>query len=303
MIPRVLYYVFGLTPDFGGKPFGMLHYACVMSALSHIRPERCVIAYAHEPDTPWWHRLKPRIEARPITAPESVFGIPVAHYAHRADVWRMQTLVEHGGIYLDADVLVTRPFDDLLTHETVMGLQRDGYGEGLCNAVILAAPRARFMTRWYETYREFRSKGRDEHWDEHSVRIPRRLAAEHAGEVTMLPPSAFFTPGPSDPDIDRIFASSRPLEVPGAYAHHLWESVAWRPFLQGLTLSEVRRRDTAYHRLIRPYLDDLPDGFDQGAAAAGGEAVRRARSRAQPLLRLLDATVPNMAWRLRERLR
>ncbi len=302
MIPRVLYYVFGLTPDFGGKPFGMLHYACITSALAHIRPERCVVAYAYEPDTPWWHRLKPRIDAQRIDPPDNVFGNPVAHYAHRADVWRMQTLLAHGGIYLDADVLVTRPFDDLLAHETVMGLQRDGYGEGLCNAVILAAPGARFMTRWYETYRQFRSTGRDAYWDEHSVRIPRRLAADHAEEVTMLPPAAFFTPGPSDRDIDRIFASPRPLDVPGAYAHHLWESVAWRPFLQGLTLAEVRRRDTAYHHLIRPHLADLPEDFDTASTEASGEPARRARGKAQPVLRLLDATLPNMAWRLRQKL-
>ncbi|WP_291297982.1 glycosyltransferase family 32 protein [Elioraea sp.] len=303
MIPRVLYYVFGLTPDFGGKPFGMLHYACIASALAHIRPERCVVAYAYEPDTPWWNRLKPRIDAQRIAVPDSVFDIPVAHYAHRADVWRMQTLVEHGGIYLDADVLVTRPFDELLGHDTVMGLQQDGYGEGLCNAVILAAPRAPFMTRWYDTYRHFRSKGRDEFWDEHSVRIPRRLAAENPGELTVLPTSAFFTPGPSDADIDRLFASPRPLNVSGAYAHHLWESVAWRPFLDGLTLAEVRRRDTAYHHLIRPYLADLPDDFDATTTEAKGEGTRRARGRAQPVLKLLDATVPNMAWRLRQKLR
>jgi hypothetical protein len=302
MIPRILYTVFGLSPDFGGKPFGMLHYACIMSALAQVRPERCVIAYAHEPDTPWWHRLKGRVEMRRIAPPESVFGNPVSHYAHRADVWRMQTLLAGGGIYLDADVLVTRPFDDLLGHEMVMGLQRDAYGEGLCNAVMLAAPGARFMARWYDTYRGFRSRGRDEFWDEHSVRIPRRLAAEHPGEVTVLPPEAFFTPGPSDADIDRIFAASAPLAVPGAYAHHLWESAAWAPYLDGLTLAEVRRRDTAFHRLIRPYLAELPDDFDTGTATRG-RALRRARQVLRPVIGLLDGTVPNLAWRVRQTLR
>jgi hypothetical protein len=302
MIPRILYSVFGLSPDFGGKPFGMLHYACIMSALTQIRPDRCIIAYAHEPETPWWNRLKGRVEMQRITPPETVFGNPLSHYAHRADVWRMQTLLAEGGIYLDADVLVTRPFDDLLAHEMVMGLQRDAYGEGLCNAVMLAAPGARFMGRWYDTYRCFRSRGRDEFWDEHSVRIPRRLAAENPGEITILPPEAFFTPGPSDPEIDRIFASSAPLAVPGAYAHHLWESAAWSPYLDGLTLAEVRQRDTAYHRLIRPYLADLPDDFD-AATVARGAAMRRARQTLRPVIGLLDRTAPNLAWRVRQKLR
>jgi hypothetical protein len=302
VIPRILYTVFGLSPDFGGKPFGMLHYACIMSALAHIRPERCVIAYAHEPDTPWWHRLRGQVEMQQITPPERVFGSTVSHYAHRADVWRIETLLEHGGIYLDADVLVTRPFDDLLAHEMVMGLQRDGYGEGLCNAVMLARPGARFLARWYDTYRSFRSQGRDAYWDEHSVRIPRRLATEHPEEITVLPPQAFFTPGPSDADVDRIFASPAPLAVPGAYAHHLWESAAWAPYLDGLTIAEVRRRDTAFHHLIRPYLAGLPDDFDAGTSARG-EGVRRTRQRLLPILGLLDRTVPNLAWRVRQKLR
>lgn len=302
MIPRIVYTVFGLSQDFGGKPFGLLHYACIVSALRHIRPDRLVVAYAHEPDTPWWHLLRPGVETRRISGPETVFGRPVAHYAHRADVWRIETLLDGGGIYLDADVLVTRPFDDLLGREMVMGLQRDGYGEGLCNAVMLASPGSRFLRRWYETYRDFRSTGRDAYWDEHSVRIPRRLAADHPDEITVLPAEAFFTPGPSDRDIDRLFADSAPLSVPGAYAHHLWESAAWSPFLEGLTLAEVRRRDTAFHRLVRPYLADLPQDFD-AAARPAGQGLRHVRSLIHPTLSLLDRTVPNLAWRIRQRLR
>lgn len=37
-----------------------------------------------------------------------VFGNPVWHYAHKADVIRLEALKEFGGIYLDVDVLVTR---------------------------------------------------------------------------------------------------------------------------------------------------------------------------------------------------
>lgn len=300
MIPRTLYYCFGLTPDFGGKPFGLLHYACVMSALAHIRPERCVFAFVHEPDTPWWHRIKPRIEPVRIAAPDEIFGNPVLHYAHKADVWRMRTLLDHGGIYLDADVLVTRDFDPLLGQAMVLGRQRDALGEGLCNAVMLAAPGARFMARWHDSYRSFRSQGRDEYWDEHSVRIPRQLAAAHADEITILGTEAFFTPGPSAPEIDRIFADPAPLAVPGAFAHHLWESNAWRPFVDGLSVAEVRATETAFHALIRPYLADLPGDFGGGGAHA---FARRARRMLHPAMTMLDRAWPGAAWHIRNRVR
>lgn len=302
MIPRNLFYCFGLSPDFGGKPFGLLHYASVVSALDRLRPDRCVVAVVHEPDTPWWHRIRPRIEVRHITAPAEVFGNPLRHYAHQADVWRMRTLLEEGGIYLDADVLVVRDFAPLLDSAMVLGLQHDALGEGLCNAVMLAAPGAPFMRRWYESYRSFRSTGRDRHWDEHSVRIPRQLAAEHPDEIRILPTTAFFTPNPSDAGIDRLFADPRPLEVADAFAHHLWESNAWIPFIDGLTIAEVRRRDTAFHHLVRPCLADLPDDFALPAGGARNQAARRRRSRMQPILRTLDRHAPRLAWRVRHQL-
>ena len=37
----------------------------------------------------------------------------------------MQRLIEHGGIYLDADVLVHRDFDDLLGESVVLGREGD----------------------------------------------------------------------------------------------------------------------------------------------------------------------------------
>lgn len=304
-IPRTLFYCFGLSPDFGGKPFGLMHYACVQSALHHIRPDRCVVAFVHEPDTAWWHRLKRQIEPRRITAPTEIFGNPLRHYAHQADAWRMATLLEEGGIYLDADVLVVRDFAPLLANQMVLGLQHDAWGEGLCNAVMLAAPGAPFMRRWHDSYRSFRSQGRDRYWDEHSVRIPRRLAAEHPDEITILPPTAFFTPDPTPGGIDRLFADPRPLPTEGAYAHHLWESNAWRPFIDGLSVAEVRTRDTAFHRLVRPYLADLPDNFgsaDAAAASDDGMGARRTRTRLLPIMRVLDRHAPRLAWRVRHRL-
>ena len=47
---------------------------------------------------------------------------------------------------------------------------------GLCNAVMAAAPGARFAQHWLSLYSSFRSRGRDVLWDEHSVLLPARLA-------------------------------------------------------------------------------------------------------------------------------
>lgn len=59
------------------------------------------------------------------------------HYAHLSDAVRLIALLEHGGVYLDTDVEVFRPFDDLLGTEFLVGYMWDCM---LGTAVLGAAP-------------------------------------------------------------------------------------------------------------------------------------------------------------------
>lgn len=45
------------------------------------------------------------IKERDVT---SVFGQEVEHFAHKADVLRLEALRDFGGVYLDMDVLVIK---------------------------------------------------------------------------------------------------------------------------------------------------------------------------------------------------
>jgi hypothetical protein len=265
-IPRILHYVFGMAPDFGGKPWSLVHYACLRSAIRWIAPEAIYLYYQFEPTGPWWDLTRPLLTPVKTDVPQEIFGNPLRHFAHRADVIRLHRLVEHGGIYLDSDVLVQRSFDDLLDWETVLGEEGEGGRIGIGNAVILAARNARFLQRWIETYRFFRSTGRDDHWSEHSVRIPVRLARAYPDEIRVLPHRAFFWPLWSEPHLRWIFESNDPIPLEETRANHLWQTLAW-PFLQDLTPGAVRARDTNFCRWVAPYVADLPDDF--GAPSSG----------------------------------
>lgn len=39
---------------------------------------------------------------------KSIYGNEVVHFAHKADVLRLEALRDYGGVYLDTDVLVVR---------------------------------------------------------------------------------------------------------------------------------------------------------------------------------------------------
>lgn len=261
MIPKTLHFCFGLTSDFGGKPWSLVHHACVRSAIERIDPWEVFFYFQHEPSGPWWELTSQLVNRRRVVAPESVFGRPLLHPAHRADVLRLERLIEAGGIYLDCDVLVHADVSDLLNNSVVLGREQGPDRAGLCNAVIMAEREAPFLRRWHAEYRSFRSNGSDEYWNEHSVIVPLRLATEHPGEVTVLPPAAFFEPNWSDEGIAALFGTGRSPDARGIYANHLWEGVAWRRHLDGLTPGRVREVDSPFHAWLRPLVAGLPDDY------------------------------------------
>ena len=255
-IPKTLHLVFGMRPDFGGKPWSLIHHVCLSSAVQRLQPDRVLFHYAHEPAGAWWQLSRPLVTLNRIAAPDSVFGNPLTHVAHMADVVRMQILIEHGGIYLDTDVLVQRSFDELLEHSVVMGRECACGFDGLANAVILAEPQAPFLRRWYEEYRSF--DGRD--WNEHSVLLPARLAADHPEEVTVLSPKAFFWPTWEPDDLALLLNSPVELPLDETYANHLWESKIWGA-VRDMTPGEVRRGKGNFQRWAAPLLAGLPDQY------------------------------------------
>lgn len=260
-IPKILHYCFGLSEHFGGKPLGLSHYVCIRSAIDHLAPERAYFYFEYEPTGPWWPKVRELVEPIQITAPREIFGRPVSHPAHRADIIRLRALIEHGGIYMDTDVFVHRSFDHLLNHSTVLAHEGAESDHKLCNAVILAEPQAPFLKRWLAAYQDFRGKGPGKFWNEHSVVRPAMLASKHPEEVTILSNCAFFWPLFWPSELARILSSDEPIVGPETLATHLWESLAWRQYLELATPGKLRRTKSNFAKWATPFVEGLPDSF------------------------------------------
>ena len=72
-------------------------------------------------------------------------------YAFAADYIRLHALYHFGGIYLDADVEVIKPFGSLLNHKMFIGLDYNGYFEP---AIIGAEPQHRWIGQLLEYYND-----------------------------------------------------------------------------------------------------------------------------------------------------
>lgn len=246
-----LHYVFGMARDFGGKPWSYFHHLSVATAVAVNKPSEVVFWHEHEPRGRWWDATRPLVTLRKIQAPTHVFDRPLLHPAHQADVVRLQAVIDEGGVYLDSDVWCLRPFAELKAKSFWMG--RQGRAYGLCNATMGGRAGAAFAKRWLAEYATFRSRGQDQYWDEHSVRLPLRLAGELPRQITIFPESYFFSPlwgrirDVFLPPVPR--SRPRPAWLAESYSVHLWESKAW-PFLRRLTPENIKRESEIGRRLV-----------------------------------------------------
>lgn len=252
MIPNRYHYIFGMNPN--DKPFSFIHYLCIRSCIAVNNPASVTLYYEYEPDGIWWNEVKRLVTTTAVVAPRRIFGRPINRTAHRADVLRLELLIQAGGIYLDVDVLCLRSFKSLLHYECVLG---EEHNEGLCNAVILAQPNSPFLRRWFAEYSSFN----DQQWNEHSVRVPRRLADAHPDQLHIEPPTAFYWPMHWPNHLAQFFLSPGSCFSERSFCVHLWESKTW-PLLRLLDVQLLHIVDSEFFRLASALFQNDPDGAE-----------------------------------------
>lgn len=255
MIPNIIHFVFGLDRSFGDRPFSIVHYIAIKSAFEINKPKNIFFYYKYEPIGYWWEKVKFENLVTPIliSVPRQVYGNKLYHYAHKSDVVRLMILLKYGGIYLDIDTICVKPLTEMLNYKVVMAKEMY-FGEvhGLCNAVILSESNSIFLKSWLASYVHFRSKGRDEFWAEHSVRVPLKIAELHPTNIHIEPEEKFFYPSYFPDQLELLFKQCR--NFPEAYVIHLWESLSYKKYLEPLTIEIIKKVDTSYNVLARKYL-------------------------------------------------
>lgn len=101
--------------------------------------------------------------------PTSIGGVQKPHVMHTSDVVRLQALLLNGGIYLDADMVVTRPLTPLLSYDVTLGLIENGTGMG--NAFVSTARNSAFIRDWYQQYNMYNKS--NFYWN--SLQVPRDM--------------------------------------------------------------------------------------------------------------------------------
>lgn len=249
MIPKTIYFTFGFSPDFGGKPFNLVHFLAIKSA-KVVNDCDIVLYYKHEPeDNVWWEEASDYCIHEKCQPPTEIFGNPLPYPAYQSDVFRLDLLNYSGGVYFDIDTISIKPIDSLLSSSFVMGQEwANGKQYGLCNAVMLAEPNSNFGLLWTEEYKN----NYDGRWGVMSVVRPWELSKTIPESITVLDGAAFFKYGWGNEEIKKVHREVS--DIDGAYVLHLWEQNSYTEFLNTITVDDVRNRDSTYNLLARRFL-------------------------------------------------
>jgi mannosyltransferase OCH1-like enzyme len=189
MIPKIIHYCW-----FGKKPKSKLIEGCIESWKVN-----CSDFTITE-----WNEDTFSIESNPFTSKM----YKEQKFAFVADYVRLIALRDHGGIYLDTDMLLIKPIDELLTTKLLLGKESDSF---ISCGMIGAVPHHPFieeMRSYYDTITELKPN---------PVIMTELYAKLQPKDTLVLPPIAFY---PYDAEHINLY-KGQPLNE-WTYGVHLW---------------------------------------------------------------------------------
>jgi FkbM family methyltransferase len=238
-IPHVIHLLY-----FGETEFYNFHHRCVHSMLQYMPHYEIRIYNSKEPvNNKYWDDIKaqPGVRILKIDVPQFFDGFELKHFQYKADVVRLELLYEHGGVYLDLDMIITRPFDEVFKsgHSFYISEERTNC-RSLINAFLAAKPKNEFIKLWLN---EFKSGLRLGIWAHHIRDSNKKLIDDHPHYLhkyrMKVLDGIVFMPLHWQDNVAFLNSESVPYEFPAeSYGTHLWETI----------LGDVMRRNEFLHK-------------------------------------------------------
>ena len=162
-VPNIVHFIW-----FGeNREMKFLNYISILSAHRIQKPDAIFLHCNHLPVGQWWEKLWREVPIKIYhrEPPSEIHGQRLLHVFHKGDIAKMEILMEHGGIYLDCDVIVVNPMNELRRYDATLGKEKP---PKLIAGIIVARAKAPFLKLWYESYRD---NYRALDWDYNCARV------------------------------------------------------------------------------------------------------------------------------------
>jgi len=250
-IPKVIHLLY-----FGETEFYNFHHRCVHSMIQYMPDYAIRIYNAKEPvGNKYWDDIKKQsnVTVHKIDPPMFFDGFELKHFQYKADVVRLELLYEHGGVYLDLDMLIMRPFHEVFAsgHSFYISEERCGGNGGgaLINAFLAAKPKNEFIKLWLN---EFKSGLRLGIWAHHIRDSNKKLIEDHPHYLhkyrIKILDGKLFMPLHWQDTVAFIHSETVPhVFPPESYGTHLWETILGDVMRKNEFLYKQKMELAVYH--------------------------------------------------------
>ena len=236
-IPKIIHIIY-----FKVRDLEEYNYRCIASIAHHMPEYKIIIHNDIQPvGNQWWDKIKSikTVEIHSMSRPTHFDGLALHHVQYQADVTRLEVLYEHGGIYLDLDMLILQNFEKIFSSGKDFYISKEGPGEGLINSFLASKPKNEFIQHWLEG---FKSGLRMENWAYH-IRDTNRIMLEnnphyvYKYRIEILDHKHFFPLLWTDHD---AFHNRRKVEFgEDSYGVHLFDTIHHATLVKNEFLPDV----------------------------------------------------------------
>jgi len=174
--PNVIHFIYAKTDL--ARPWSVVNHHALRLASRNHNPAN-IIMWTNAPEV--FEPYGDSIEVVKCDIPTSIEGHEIPWPQLMADVMRLQILHEHGGIYMDTDILTLANLDPFLKfanerNRLVMSWETKAQAS-ICNALMIAPAKNAFIKTWLEKIPE---RVGSTTWADGGVLLPMELANDEA---------------------------------------------------------------------------------------------------------------------------
>lgn len=150
--PKKIHYIYFLE-----KPFKSYFFYCIRSASIHMSQYEIFIHVDVEPQqNEWWDKTKnlKNVTVVHYERPTIFDDYPVSCVQYAADIARLFILHEHGGIYLDTDMLILKNFDVLLSKHDDFVISTESGDDDFINSIVVSKPGNMFLIHILDSFKK-----------------------------------------------------------------------------------------------------------------------------------------------------
>ena len=250
-VPNIIHFIYPHTEL--TRPLSFVNYIAVKRAKEIHSPDKTLFwTNLDKLDGEWGQLIEPMVTLMPYEPVKKYKGTEIVWPQYMSDLARLQILRDHGGIYMDTDMILLKPLYEWMGSKLVMSWEpSEPLGQSACNALIISPPDNEFLDLWLDHLPEAMKSGI---WANGGVNLPAtlwRFSPTIRRKYAEIIDPYFFCPLDLKANwmFDPELKAEAKYKTKDSLAIHIFETY-WRDVIKNVTPDWCKQNDCLFSELV-----------------------------------------------------